>query len=293
MALGMAQQLSLLDGLDDDLAPPAPAQPPALRPVPSPASSPVVSPPATAAAALPHHPEANRQALLNGQRVAYLLRRGQRRSIGFVVNAQGLTVTAPRWATQGVVDSALQTKALWVLRKLTQAGQQDAALKEATVNWADGVVLPWLGQPLTVRLGQPDPASRVRLDGGVLWVALASGASAHQIRDAVQAWMMLGAEAYFRARLDHHAPTLGVRWTRLRLSSAATRWGSAKADGSIRLHWRLMQFAPEVIDYVVVHELAHLRHMDHSLRFWQTVASVIPDYAALRARLKGERLPPW
>ena len=286
MASGMAQQLSLLDGLEDD-SPPPEAKVPASPLPPQPAAKPLPAIP------LPHHPEANRQSLLNGQRVAYLFRRGQRRSIGFVVNAQGLTVTAPRWATLGVVEAALQSKAAWVLRKLAQAGQQHTALKEAAVNWADGVVLPWLGGSLTVRLGQPDPAARARLDGGVLWVALASGASAHQIRDAVQAWMMQGAEAYFRSRLDHHAPTLGVRWTGLRLSSAATRWGSAKADGSIRLHWRLMQFAPEVIDYVVVHELAHLRHMDHSLRFWQTVASVIPDYAALRARLKGERLPPW
>ena len=282
----MAQQLSLLDGLEDDSPPPV-AKVPASPLPPQPAAKPLPVIP------LPHHPEANRQSLLNGQRVAYLFRRGQRRSIGFVVNAQGLTVTAPRWATLGVVEAALQSKAAWVLRKLAQSGQQHTALKEAAVNWADGVVLPWLGGSLTVRLGQPDPAARARLDGGVLWVALASGASAHQIRDAVQAWMMQGAEAYFRSRLDHHAPALGVRWTRLRLSSAATRWGSAKADGSIRLHWRLMQFAPEVIDYVVVHELAHLRHMDHSLRFWQTVASVIPDYAALRARLKGERLPPW
>jgi predicted metal-dependent hydrolase len=94
-------------------------------------------------------------------------------------------------------------------------------------------------------------------------------------------------------RLDHFAQLLGVRWTVLKLSAAHTRWGSAKADGSIRLHWRLMQFAPTVVDYVVAHELAHLRHMDHSARFWQTVASVVPDYAALRARLKGERLPPW
>lgn len=280
----MAQQLSLLDGLDDEPAAPEPVAVPAPAPVVRPAPQPVP---------LPLHPQANRHALLDGQRVAYLLRRAQRRTIGLVVNAQGLTVTAPRWVTLGAVESALQAKAGWVLRKLAQAGQQHAAQLESMVQWADGVVLSWLGGPLTVRLGQPQPSERVRLEAGVLWVALAPGASAAQIRDAVQAWMMRCADAHFRARLNHHAVALGVRWTSLRLSSAATRWGSAKADGSIRLHWRLMQFDPDVIDYVVVHELAHLRHMDHSVRFWQTVARVVPDYAALRARLKGERLPPW
>ena len=126
-----------------------------------------------------------------------------------------------------------------------------------------------------------------------LWVALPATTTPAQLRDAVQAWMMQTAHAHFVQRLDHFAPLLGVRWTVLKLSSANTRWGSAKADGSIRLHWRLMQFPPDVLDYVVAHELAHLRHMDHSDRFWAAVASVVPDYAALRARLKGERLPSW
>ncbi|MDP3133862.1 MAG: M48 family metallopeptidase, partial [Burkholderiaceae bacterium] len=77
------------------------------------------------------------------------------------------------------------------------------------------------------------------------------------------------------------------------LTNAATRWGSAKSDGTIRLHWRLMQFSPQVLDYVVAHELSHLRHMDHSPRFWATVASVVPDHAARRAELRRSGPPLW
>ena len=69
----------------------------------------------------------------------------------------------------------------------------------------------------------------------------------------------------------------GASW---RCSSAGTRWGSASADGSIRLNWRLIHFRLPVIDYVVAHELSHLRVMDHSPRFWDTVRTVVPDYAA-------------
>ena len=104
---------------------------------------------------------------------------------------------------------------------------------------------------------------------------------------------MRQARAHFTARLDHFAPLLGVRWSRLRLSSAQTRWGSAKADGSIALNWRLLHHAPAVIDYVVAHELAHLRVMDHSPRFWSTLATVVPDHAALRRRLRDESVPRW
>lgn len=113
------------------------------------------------------------------------------------------------------------------------------------------------------------------------------------VQAAVQAWLMRQARAHFTARLNHFAPLLGVRWSRLRLSSAQTRWGSAKADGSIALNWRLLHHAPAVIDYVVAHELAHLRVMDHSPRFWSTLATVVPDHAALRRRLRDESTLRW
>ena len=113
------------------------------------------------------------------------------------------------------------------------------------------------------------------------------------LRRAVHAWMLRQARAHFSARLDHFAPLLGVQWQRLALTDARTRWGSAKADGSIRLNWRLLHCAPAVLDYVVVHELAHLRVMDHSPRFWATVASVLPDHAALRRRLREADIPRW
>lgn len=260
------------------------------------------------------HPQANRQTVLQGQTVGYWFRRGQRRTIGFSVGPQGLSVSAPRWTSVAAVEAALQAKAGWVLQKLAQVHERKALLQAERVEWTDGTEVTWLGGKLAVRVGavktgqpsaeptapQGQRAPMVQPLPGpadtppdTLWVALPAHATPERLRDAVQAWMMRAAHAYFSQRLSHFAPLLGVRWTSLKLSSAATRWGSAKADGSIRLHWRLMQFDPAVVDYVVVHELAHLRHMDHSDRFWRTVASLIPDYAALRARLKGERLAPW
>ena len=126
-----------------------------------------------------------------------------------------------------------------------------------------------------------------------LHVGLAHTASADQIRDAVQAWLMRQARRLVEERLNHFAAQLGVRWNKLALSSAGTRWGTAHSDGSIRLNWRLIHFRLPVIDYVVAHELSHLRVMDHSPRFWDTVRAVVPDYAQLRGQLKDEALPAW
>jgi predicted metal-dependent hydrolase len=98
---------------------------------------------------------------------------------------------------------------------------------------------------------------------------------------------------HYTARMNHYAPLLGVKWQTMSLSSANTRWGSAKADGSIRLHWRLIQFDARVIDYVVAHELSHLRELNHSPRFWATLAGVMPEYEGAQRLLKASVLPPW
>jgi predicted metal-dependent hydrolase len=126
-----------------------------------------------------------------------------------------------------------------------------------------------------------------------LRVALPDSAAPEQIREAVQAWLLTEAKRLFIERLDHFAPRLQVQWRSLSLSNARTRWGSARIDGAIRLNWRLLHFQLPVIDYVVAHELSHLREMNHSPRFWDTVRSVVPDYAVLRKQLKDEAAPRW
>jgi hypothetical protein len=247
------------------------------------------------------HPRATREARLGDARVAYEFTRGQRRTIGFVVGAEGLSVRAPRWVALRDVDAALQEKSAWILRKLAEADQRYAKLEAMRIGWEDGVSFPFLGEPVVVRL---DPKHGFKGAGGsldagdasapkILRLALPQNASPEQIRDAAQAWLSRQARRIFIERLDHFAPLLGVRWTKLALSNASTRWGSASVDGAIRLHWRLIHFRMPVIDYVVAHELSHLRVMDHSQRFWETVESVVPDYGALRKQLKDETIPRW
>ena len=252
------------------------------------------------------HPRANRSVQLRAVPVAFELRRSRRSTIGFTVSVEGLMVRAPLSAPLHLVEAALQQKADWILRKLDEMQRRGQRVDEARIDWKDGVTLPFLGQQLQVELDPghafvgrgaalhtPDPASVGAQLEQRLKVALPHHAGPTQIRDAVQAWLMRQARDNFTARLHHFAPQLQVQWRRLSLSNAATRWGSASSDGSIRLNWRLIHVRQPVIDYVVVHELSHLRVMDHSPRFWDTVRAVVPDYLALRAELKGEPVPRW
>jgi predicted metal-dependent hydrolase len=246
------------------------------------------------------HPEASREALLSGVLVAYAFRRGKRRTIGFSVGAEGLAVSAPKWVPLQDIDRSVQEKGSWILKKLQETRERHRRMAAAQVDWRDGARVPYLGGSLQVVLdpsqgksARQGAAALAADEPGVLRLGLPHSVSQAQIRDAAQAWLMGQAKQLFEQRLNHFAPQLGVAWRRLSLSSAGTRWGSASIDGSIRLNWRLIHFKPSVIDYVVVHELSHLRVMDHSPRFWDTVRTIVADYAVLRSQLKDEMIPRW
>ena len=243
-----------------------------------------------------HHPRANRLVRLGTCDVAYEFKRGKRRTIGLSVSPDGLCVSAPRWTPLGEVDALLQQKARWVLDKLQEARAHAGRLERARTVWADGCEFQYLGSRTRLVL-DPTQKQAHQLQAAeagalpTLRLGLAGSATEAQIRDAAQAWLMRQAKALFAQRLAHFAPQLGVRHSALRLSSAGTRWGSASANGSIRLNWRLVHLSLEMIDYVVVHELSHLRHMDHSPQFWDVVASVMPDHMERRKALKRAAVP--
>ncbi|HKB54455.1 MAG TPA: YgjP-like metallopeptidase domain-containing protein, partial [Ramlibacter sp.] len=202
------------------------------------------------------HPRANREAVLGDSVVAYEFRRVRRRTIGFMVGPEGLTVSAPKWVPLHEVDTAVQHKSGWILRKLGDAHDRHQRTESARIEWRNGAVFPYLGQQLTVVL---DPAHAFDEVGAVLKPAAANdtdqtlqlGLPQHadpaRIRDAVQAWLMRHAHQLFTQRLEHFAPRLGVRWRKLVLSNAGTRWGTAHSDGVIRLNWRLIHFRLPVI----------------------------------------------
>jgi predicted metal-dependent hydrolase len=249
------------------------------------------------------HPQAQREIRLRDHLVAYAFRRARRRSIGFVVGTDGLSVAAPKWVGVGDVEAALREKADWILRKLAEQQERQQRLQAAKVDWRDGTAIPFLGETiivvLDVRAGVTKAGAVLNTDAAALpgvprltlHIGLPHTATPEQIRDTVQSWLQRQARRVFEERCRHFADQLGVRYTRLSLSSAQTRWGSASANGSIRLSWRLIHFAMPTIDYVVAHELAHLREMNHSPRFWDVVRSVVPDYERARGTLKDDVLP--
>ncbi len=294
-----SSQLSLFDeampaGGATATAPAAPHPAPAAAPEP-----PAVPIAEVLAPAAFRHPRADREIRLDVHLVAYALKRMRRRSIGFLVGPEGLSVSAPKWVGMGDIEAALREKGPWILRKLAEQQERAQKMQAAKVDWRDGTSIPFLGETVIVVLDPRATGAVLNSDAAALpgvprltlHVGLQHSASPDQIRDAVQSWLQRQARRVFQERVAHFAAQLRVACTRLALSSAQTRWGSASADGSIRLNWRLIHFALPTIDYVVAHELAHLREMNHSPRFWDVVRSVLPEYEQARGALRDDVLP--
>ena len=256
----------------------------------------LTEPPGDAASA-----QRQRLVTLDQEQVPYVLVRARRRTIGMLVGPDGLEVRAPRWVSLREIEAALQEKATWIVRKLAEVRDLKRRQMEQAIDWREGATFPYLGQAVRLNLGAaPIGAEGARMRGPnlvtadsgeqVLYLGLPPQALSSQVRDAVQSWLMRQARSHFTQRLDHYAAQVGVRWTALGLSGARTRWGSASADGRIRLNWRLMHLKPALIDYVVVHELSHLHVMDHSPSFWDAVGRVMPDYPVRRKELREHAL---
>jgi predicted metal-dependent hydrolase len=213
---------------------------------------------------------------LAGARIAYRLHRSRRRSIGLRIDRQGLRVGAPLDAPLAEIEAVLLRHAAWVRDKLARWCPEGAA-----VPLADGAVFPLLGEPCVLSL--PPGLRRSRWSGTRLELAVPAGG---EVAVALGRALRQKARTLFAERLVCLAERLGVPTPPLFLSSAVSRWGSCNAKGEIRLAWRLVHCPPALIDYVVAHELAHLKEMNHGPRFWSWVERLHPEWRAARAELR-------
>lgn len=226
-----------------------------------------------------HAPIREESALLElaGRRLVCRIRRSAtRRSLALRVNAQGeVVVNAPDVLCRARIEAFIRRHAGWVQKRLE-------AMPRPWV-WQSGMLLPYLGSALTLVWQERSPGRPCRIEAGALWAC----APREELPRRIEAAYRALARPLFEARLAEYAARLGAPVPPLRLSGARTRWGSLSASGVVRMNWRLLQAPLELIDYVVCHELAHLRVRDHSPAFWREVAALYPGYAAARERLRA------
>lgn len=224
--------------------------------------------------------------IVDGEEIPYILKVSKRRkTLGLRIDHRGLTLHIPSRAPKKAVENFLQDHTPWISRKLREWRDRPAAPEPLA--WDHGASLLLLGQPLTLTLQEGKRARVCECNGALLTVQAPDAEDHDTIRRAVVRWLAKQAREDFQRRLELLSAKMGVNTPALFLSSARTRWGSCNSRGEIRLNWRLIQAPPRIIHYVICHELAHLKEMNHSPRFWNWVGQLCPDYRTLREELKG------
>ena len=228
--------------------------------------------------------------------IEYQVRRSKRRKKTIQISVDGgeVRVAAPMRTPDSELKAIVEKRALWILRHIS-----DATPESPPKRFVSGETLPYLGRdiPLVVEAADvPRPQAdlvhmRLRV---MVPESLAEGERCEAVRGAVAGWYRVRAAARIQTLVELWRAKVGVvRETRVLIRDQRRRWGSCAPDGTLRFNWRIVMLEPALIEYVAVHELAHIIQPNHSPRFWNLVSKVMPDAQDRRARLReeGRHLP--
>ena len=215
--------------------------------------------------------------------IAEVIRTERRKTADIRVEDGAVSVVVPTNLALSRIDELLKDKRTWIKEKIALHREAQPASEMQLVS---GEAFSYLGRNyrLKVEEGVFQP---VRLLKGRLVVTVPKGKDQpHMIRNALIRWYKKQAEQKMREKVERYAPIVGVEPTDVRIKTFKSRWGSCTAKGRLEFNWRVMMAPNRCVDYVVVHELCHLKRHDHSVEFWKEVGRVMPDYGVNKDWLK-------
>ena len=207
----------------------------------------------------------------------FTLIRSKRKTLALEIKDCTLVVRAPMRMPLSEVEQFIASKRGWIEKKLKASKEIVANRESFKLAYGDEISFRGYNIEIAAKTENEDPDDH-RLH-------IPPGLSSEQIREACINILKVTAEDYLPARTMEIAKTLGLMPVTVKVTSAKTRWGSCNRRRTICLSWRLIMASDGVIDYVIVHELAHLREMNHSEDFWSIVTDAIPDYKIRRKKL--------
>ncbi len=206
--------------------------------------------------------------------------RSRRKSIALIVQPDGeLIVRAPKRATQKQINSLIEKHAGWIEKKKMQAKEVQALF--APHRFLEGESFSFLGENYPLVFTDLEKPTLI-LDKEFQLARPVQG----KAEVIFEQWYKKKAREIFTARVKYYSQKHDFSYQKVKLSSAKKRWGSCSTKGNLNLTWRLVMMPLEIIDYVIVHELAHLREPNHSKAFWAVVEKILPDYKIRRKWLK-------
>lgn len=223
--------------------------------------------------------------------MSYTLVRSSRRkkTLCIQVDSGGtVTVRVPARTPPAEIDRFLAGKGAWLKKTLDRLDRDSRDLQVHA--FTAGERFPYLGREYALRIAAHDNAHGALLFTGRDFVLRPEARA--EARRAFEEWYRRQARLYFQQRVRRIGGRLGLEPAGVSVGDARSRWGSCSPGDRLRFSWRLLLAPPDIIDYVVVHELCHMRIRNHSHRYWRLVERAVPDYRQHRAWLRehGRRL---
>jgi hypothetical protein len=236
---------------------------------------------------------------LKNQEYEFEIIRSSRKTIGIIVNAdQGLLVRSPKRTSIRQIKSLLTKKDDWILKKLKKMSEIKAPPKAK--EFISGETLLYLGREYKLKLAAGADLNELKVDLEQDKVAVYYPAEFDNdnekrkaaVREQLISWYRSQAKKEINKLIDLHKINLNVEPNKIVIKKQKKRWGSCSSKKNLNFNWKIIMAPLEIIEYLVVHELVHLIHPNHSKKFWQTVAEIIPDYEEKKEwlRINGRRL---
>jgi len=209
----------------------------------------------------------------------YAITRSRRKTVAIYVRGGKVEVRAPLRMPKREIDRFVLEKEKWILKSLAKQQAQAAQREAFVINYGSSIL--FRGKPYPI---VPRTEKHAGFDDEEFYMP--TGLSRSQIKAACVRLYKILAKAHIAKRVDFFAPHMGVVPTAVKINSAMKRWGSCSSLKSLNFSWRLIMADDAIIDYVIVHELAHIKEMNHSARFWAIVENTLSDFRECRRKLK-------
>ena len=215
-----------------------------------------------------------------------LIRTNRKKTIAFQIINNQIRVTAPKRLALYRIQQLLIKRSKWISQQLQQQASQP---KIDPKQYVDGTQISYLGKRYRLNIiTSSTKGSRARLKAGQLIVELSNAQeSSDATKTVVGQWYQQRAEERLPKIVAKLSKEIGVDYGDIEIRYFKSRWGSCRADGRLQFNWRLMMAPPQIIEYVVVHELCHRIHLNHSRMFWREVEQQMSDYKQNRKWLKA------
>ena len=233
--------------------------------------------------------------------IPYIIKESSKaKNIRLVIDNNGLYIVKPKRVAIGEVDRVLKDKISWISKHYEKLLESKKCVPER--RWVTGETLLYLGQSYTLNITEHNKIKdhdlsdikkgiiSVNFDGDAFNILMDEKAAGEErkilVEGIIKRWYRKAADSVICGRLEHYCSITGLRHKAVRFKEQKTRWGSCSKAGNLNFNWKLVMAPLWVVDYVVLHEVCHLRHLNHSKDFWMMVEYYMPQYKKAQEWLK-------